>query len=197
MDSRGFTIIELIMTVLLAALLAAVAVPYLFRGAAPMTVSAFARKVADDIRYAQALAMMRSRLDTPQAANPYFIYRIRFNVPDANCPGTNQYTIVNDADNNGTWGQNPNGTGFVESGREPSSGNGYFCVSMDSGDYSGFAVSADFGGSVAGVLAFDPLGVPYDSDGAPLSATKSLTVSKAGETATVAITPNTGFTTVQ
>lgn len=197
MGNRGFTIIELIMTVLLAALLAAVAVPYLFRGQAPITVSGFARKVVDDIRYAQSLAMMRSKLDTPQASNPYFIYRIRFNVADANCPGTNQYTIVNDADNNGTWGQNPNGAGVVESGRDPASGNKYFCVQMDSGDFAGLAVSADFGGSVPGVLAFDSLGVPLDSDGAPLAAQKTVTVSKGAETANITITPNTGFVAIQ
>lgn len=197
MGSRGFTIIELIMTVLLAALLAAVAVPYLFRGQAPITVSAFARKVADDMRYAQSLAMMRSNLDTPQASNPYFIYRIRFNVADANCPGTNQYTIVNDADNNGTWGQNPNGAGVIESGRYPATGSPYFCVQMDSGDFAGQVVSADFGGTAPGVLAFDSLGVPYDSDGAPLTAQKTVTVSKGGETASVTITPNTGLVAVQ
>lgn len=197
MDSRGFTLIELIMTMLLAALLAAVAVPYLFRGEAPLTVQAFARKVADDMRYSQSLAMLRSGLDTPRTTNPYFLYRIRFNVADANCPGANQYTIVNDADNNGTWGEAPNGAGRTESGRNPSSGDDYFCVQMDSGDYAGFTVSADFGGAAPGVLAFDSFGIPYDSDGAALSATKTVTVSKGSETATVTVTPNTGFLAVQ
>lgn len=197
MDKKGFTLIELIMTMMLAALLAAIAVPYLFRGEAPLTVPAFARKVADDIRYAQSLAMLRSNLDTPQATNPHFLYRIRFNVADASCPGVNQYTIVNDADNNGTWGENPNGTGQVESARVPSTGGDYFCVSMDSGDFAGFTVSADFGGSVAGVLAFDPFGVPFDSDGNAIAAPKTLTVSRAGESTSVTVTPNTGFVTVQ
>ena len=197
MEKKGFTIIELIMTMLLAAILAAVAAPYLFRGQAPLTVPAFARKVADDIRYAQSLAMLRSGLDTPQTANPYFLYRIRFNVADANCPGASQYAIVSDADNNGAWGEFPNGSGQVESGRLPSTGAEYFCVSMESGDYAGFTIAADFGGSIPGALSFDSLGVPLDSDGAALTAVKTVTVSRGGESALITVTPKTGFTAAQ
>jgi prepilin-type N-terminal cleavage/methylation domain-containing protein len=197
MNEKGFTIIELIMTMLLAAILAAVAVPYLFRGQAPLTVPAFARKVADDIRHSQSLAMLRGGLDTPETTNPYFLYRIRFNVPDANCPGASHYTIVNDADNNGTWGENPNGSGQVESGRLSSTGSEYFCVSMESGDYAGFTISADFGGTIPGVLSFDSLGVPLDSDGAALTSSKTVTVSRGGESALITVTPKTGFTAAQ
>src|SRR3972149_1624848 len=197
MHEKGFTLIELIMTMLLAAILAVVAAPYLFRGQAPLTVPAFARKVADDIRYAQSLAMLRGGLETPSTTNPYFIYRIRFNVTDANCPGGGQYTIVNDADNNGSWGGNPNGSGQVESGRVPSTGSEYFCVSMENGDYAGFTAVADFGGSIPGVLSFDSLGVPLDSDGAALTAAKTITVSKGGESALITVTPKTGFTAMQ
>ena len=197
MEEKGFTIIELIMTMLLAAILAAVAAPYLFRGQAPLTVPAFARKVADDIRYAQSLAMLRGGLETPQTTNPYFLYRIRFNVADANCPGASQYAIVSDADNNGAWGERPNGSGQVESGRLPSTGAEYFCVSMESGDYAGFTIAADFGGSIPGALSFDSLGVPLDSDGAALSAVKTVTVSRGGESALITVTPKTGFTAAQ
>ena len=197
MEEKGFTIIELIMTMLLAAILAAVAAPYLFRGQAPLTVPAFARKVADDIRYAQSLAMLRGGLETPQTTNPYFLYRIRFNVADANCPGASQYAIVSDADNNGAWGEFPNGSGQVESGRLPSTGAEYFCVSMESGDYAGFTIAADFGGSIPGALSFDSLGVPLDSDGAALSAVKTVTVSRGGESALITVTPKTGFTAAQ
>jgi len=197
MEEKGFTIIELIMTMLLAAILAAVAAPYLFRGQAPLTVPAFARKVADDIRYAQSLAMLRAGLETPQTTNPYFLYRIRFNVADANCPGASQYAIVSDADNNGAWGERPNGSGQVESGRLPSTGAEYFCVSMESGDYAGFTIAADFGGSIPGALSFDSLGVPLDSDGAALSAVKTVTVSRGGESALITVTPKTGFTAAQ
>jgi len=189
--------IELVMVVILMALLAAVAAPYLQGGSSALTVRAFARKVADDVRYAQSLALQRSALDTPAAANPYFLYRIGFNTAVPFCAGAGQYNITNDSDNNGTWGENPNGSGMIESAREPANGSDTFCVRLDSGDYQGFAVSADFGGSVPDILAFDQTGVPYDSDGARLAATKTITVSKDGQTATIVITPFTGLTLLQ
>lgn len=197
MGRNGFTLIELVMVLVLAGIIAAVASPFLFKGSVAITVPAFAAKVLDDIRYAQNRSMMRSNLDTPEVNNPVFYYRIRFNVADANCTGTNQYTIVNDADNNGTWGENPNSAGVTESAREPSKGADYFCVQMDSGDYAGFTIAADFGGSVPSVLQFDSLGVPYDSDGARIVALKTVTVSKSGESASITITPNTGHAALQ
>ncbi|CAG1012160.1 hypothetical protein BURC_00121 [Burkholderiaceae bacterium] len=197
MENKGFTIIELLLTMLLAAILAAAAASYLFKGEAPLSVQAFAEKVCDDVRYAQSLAMLRSALETSQNSNPYFIYRVSFNGADPNCPGLNQYTIVNDADNNGSWGERPNGGGQVESARMPSTGSDYFCVSLENGDYDGFSIAADFGGAVPGVLAFDSLGVPLDSDGAALAASKDITVSKGGESVLISISPKTGFTAVQ
>lgn len=197
MKNKGFTIIELLLTMLLAAILAAVAAPYLFHGEAPLTVQAFAEKVVDDVRYAQSLAMLRSALETPENSSPYFIYRVRFNAADPNCPGARQYTIVNDADNNGAWGERPNGGGHVESARLPSTGAEYFCVSLENGDYAGFSVTADFGGGTPGILGFDTLGVPLDSDGAPLAASRTITVSRGGESAFIIVNPKTGFTAVQ
>jgi|GEM_PF-4152858 prepilin-type N-terminal cleavage/methylation domain-containing protein len=197
MENKGFTLIELLLTLLLSAILAAAAAQYLFRGETPLSVHAFAVKVRDDVRYAQSLAMIRSALETPQDSNPYFIYRIRFNVADPNCPGASQYTIVNDADNNGSWGERPNSGGQVESARMPATGSDYFCFSLENGDYAGFSIDADFGGAIPGVLAFDSLGVPLDSDGAPLAGSRNITVSKGGESAVITITPRTGFTAFQ
>jgi len=197
MGAKGFTITELLMAIVTGAVLAAAAAFYLARGEAGLTAYAFARKVADDIRYAQYLAMVRSGLDTPDTANPYFLYRVRFNSADPNCPGGSQYAIVNDADNNGTWGEAPNASGQVESARVPSTGEDYFCVRMDGGEYAGFAVTADFGGSVPGVLSFDTFGEPLDSDGAPLASVRTITVSKGGELALITVAPRTGFTALQ
>ncbi len=197
MENKGFTIIELLLTMLLAAILAAAAAPYLFKGEAPLSVQAFAEKVCDDVRYAQSLAMLRSALDTPETSGPYFVYRVRFNAADSNCPGTNQYTIVNDADNNGTWGEAPNGSGQIESARDPATGEEYFCVSMDTGEYAGFTVSADFGGPLPGVLSFDTFGTPLDSDGVQLFSVKTISITKGGELVLVTVTPKTGFTVVQ
>lgn len=197
MERKGFTLIELIMVIAIISIISVVAVPYIFRGASALSVPAMAKKVRDDIGYAQSLAMRGARLDTPDTANPAFRYRIRFNVADANCPGAAQYAVVSDQDNNGNWGERPNASGIVESGRNPSTGDDYFCVQLEAGDYSGFSVTADFGGATPGVLEFDSLGVPYDSDGIRLSAQKTVTISKGGETAAVNVTPYTGKTTVQ
>jgi len=193
--SRGFTLIELVMVIVLISIVAAVAAPMLFSGATAVSAGAFARKVRDDVRYAQVLAMTRSGLDTPDLSSPSFRYRIRFNVADANCAGASQYAIVNDADNNGAWGESPNGAGAVESGRNPTNGAEYFCVQM-TGDYAGLSVSADFGGAAAGVLEFDTSGVPYDSDGVRLATAKTITVTKDSETLTLTIRPKTGLVTL-
>lgn len=197
MSKKGFTLIELIMVLVLISIVAAVAAPALFRGTSEISVLAFAKKAGEDIRYAQALAMKRHNLDTPSSSSPSFRYRIRFNVADANCAGANQYAIVNDADYDGTWGENPNGSGVVESARNPATGETYFCVKLDSGDFAGFTVAADFGGSVPGIIEFDTLGIPYDSDGSKLTASKTAVISKGGSSSSITITPNTGMVTVQ
>ncbi|CAG0983094.1 hypothetical protein GPROT1_02450 [Gammaproteobacteria bacterium] len=197
MDEKGFTITELLMTLIMAAVLSAGAAFYLMGGDKGMTAHAFARKIANDVRYAQSLAMHRSGLETPQKTNPSFLYRIRFNSPDPNCPGASQYAIVNDADNNGTWGEAPNGSGQIESARDPATGEEYFCVSMDTGEYAGFTVSADFGGPLPGVLSFDTFGTPLDSDGVQLFSVKTISITKGGELVLVTVTPKTGFTVVQ
>jgi len=197
MSEKGFTIIELVMVIVLTGILAAIASSMIFGGTSSIGVGAMAELVRDDVRYAQGLAMRRTGLDTAQVTNPSFRYRIRFNVTDADCNYTNQYTIVNDADNNGTWGENPNGAGAVESARRPSTGAPYFCVQFDSGDYKGFAVTADFGGAEPGTLEFDVYGVPYDSDGVALAVSKSITIAKDGNTAALTVEPNTGHVALQ
>jgi prepilin-type N-terminal cleavage/methylation domain-containing protein len=191
----GFTMIELVMVIVLIAIVAVVAAPMLFRSTSTVGAGAMARKVKDDVRYAQSLAMVRSNLDTPAQSSPTFRYRVRFNVADANCAGAAQYTIVNDEDNNGAWGESPNAGGVVESGRDPATGSTYFCVQL-TGDYSGFTVTANFGGSVPGILEFDTRGIPYDSDGVKLAAAKNITIAKDGESLTLTVTPNTGLVTL-
>lgn len=189
--------IELVMVIVLAAILA-VAVSSLFtRGVPSVSASAMAKKIRDDIRYTQSLALSRSRLDTPNTANPVFAYRIRFNAADASCNYANQYTIVNDADYNASWGENPNGSGVIESARNPVTGASFFCVQFDSGDFKGFTVSADFGGTIPGVLQFDVYGIPYNSEGVKITAAKTIVVTKGTETASLTLTPNTGWVNLQ
>ncbi len=179
-SEAAFSLIELVMVIALVAIVAAVAVPVVFRSSGTISAAAVAKKIQDDIRYAQALAMQGSNLDTPDATNPAFYYRIRFNVADANCPYTTQYTIVSDADNDGAWGESPPDSTVIESARNPSSGDAYFCVQFDSGDYAGFSISTTFGGAID----FDDMGIP--------SAAGTITITKGGESAVIGVTQNTG-----
>lgn len=194
-NERGFTLIELVMVIALIAIVSVTVGVMMFRGTASVDTFAFARKVQDDIRYAQGLAMRGTKIEGPSASNPNpkFRYRIQFNTANANCPGASQYTIVNDLDNDGLWGETE-----AESARLPSTGAQFFCVSLEAGDFKGFTITADFGGASApGALEYDNMGIPYDSDGARLTASKTVTVTKAGESAVITITPNTGLVTLQ
>ncbi len=193
----GFTMIELVMVIVLIGIVAGVAAPVFFGNSSGIEAGVMVRKVQSDVRYAQSLAMNRSRLDTPNISSPTYRYRIRFNGADTSCAYTNQYNIVSDADNNGTWGENPNGAAFVESAREPVGASEYFCIQLDTGDYAGITVTADFGGAEPGTLEFDTLGVPYNSDGAKLTAPVNITVSKGGASRTITVTPYTGALLLQ
>ncbi len=188
----GFTLIEVIMAIAVVAILAVAVAPSMLKGGGTVSAASFAKKLRSDMRYAQTLAMTRYRLNTPSSVSPEFRYRIRFNAADASCPYASQYTIVNDADGNGVWGENPNASGAVESAREPSTGDEYFCVRLDSGNYSGFTVSVNFGGAEPGTLEFDTYGRPYDSDKTALASTTTVSITKAGESASILVAPNTG-----
>ncbi|MEE9613781.1 MAG: prepilin-type N-terminal cleavage/methylation domain-containing protein [Thermodesulfobacteriota bacterium] len=183
MKRSGFSLIELIMAIVLVAILAAVLSPMIFKGGATVNLGAAARKLGDDIRYAQALAMARHKLPTPSSIpNPSFRYRMEFDT------GTDTYTIVNDADNDDDWGE------AGESVKNPSTGENSFSVQLNSGEYAGIEITP--GGFGDSYLEFDTFGAPYGSGG-KLTAPASLTLTASGETATITVTPATGKVTVQ
>lgn len=191
MDKKGFSILELIMVMALVAIVAAVVVPLIFRGGSTMTAAAMARKIKSDIQYAQEVAMAKNNLAqvwTGAAwcpAQPQN-YRIRMNF------AANQYEIYNDQNGNGTWGENPNTCNVSEDIVNPVTRESFFLIQLTSDPYTGITLSANFGGATPGVLEFDSLGIPYDSDGNRLTTEKDVIISKSGETATVRVTQNTG-----
>lgn len=186
---KGFSLIELVLTITLIAILAAAATPYLFSGGSSITVDAMAGKVRDDIAYAQALAMRRHNLPTPAAVtDPTFGYRIYFNATVGGCGGTTNYSIVNDADFDDIWGEDS-----TESAKLPSTGADYFCVQLNTGDYSGITLTNDL---IGGLIEFDAYGIPSDTGG-ELTVTKTVTITKSGETAQVTINAVTGMASVQ
>lgn len=197
MKNHGFSLIELILVLVLVAILAATVMPYIFSGESAVSASVVAAKVKNDIRYAQALAMGRHKLSSPTAAgttNPVFAFQMRFNFNDAaNCPGTTNYSIVNDADFDGTWGEDS-----TESAKLPSTGAAYFCVQLDSGDYTD--ITAGYGGLTDGILQFDTFGRPYDyviatTTATLLTAAATVTLTKGSASSTITITADTGLVT--
>lgn len=208
----GFTVIEIIMIILIAGIIAVIVMPGAFKGTSSVGAGTVAAKIKDDIRYTQSLAFARHNLDSPPTVNvndPKFTYRIVFNVNPANpadpyypvtvnCPGTNKYAIISDENNDAVFGSNPNGLGVVESARNPYDGSQYFCITLGAGDYAGITINANFGGTVPGVLVFDASGIPYNSDMTRITAPNNwVTVTKGSETATITVTPNTGLVSVQ
>lgn len=183
MNRSGFTLIELILVMVLVVILAATVVPMIFKGGADLSVVAAAMKVKDDIRYAQTLAMQRHKLPTPAVTNPTYRYRMTFDA------GTDIYTIVNDANNNGTWGE-----GLAENVRKPSTGDTSFIVQLNVGDYAGIDITAV--GFDSGLLEFDLFGTPFDGAGR-LTTAKSITLERSGQSATITVTPGTGRVVVQ
>lgn len=185
MSDKGFTLFELIMVIVLIAVVAVVVTPS-FKSGTSISVTTAGSKVADDIRYAQALAMSRHKLSAPTGVtNPTFMYRVVFNA------GSDSYSIVNDADNDGTWGEG--GAGSVENVREPSTGTLSFSVQLNSGEYYGITITSV--GFASSTLEFDPLGRPYEG-GSVLTSSKSVVLSKGGESVTITVTPYTGRVSV-
>jgi prepilin-type N-terminal cleavage/methylation domain-containing protein len=134
MSSRGFTLIELVMIIVLIAILGAYVVPKL--GNVPATnAGAFVNKLRADLRYAQNLAMTTGR-------------RHRVYVNTAPAPGSG-YLVVNDANGNTTWGE------AGEVAMDPA-GGGNLRVTLNAGQFTGITVSTPAGG----YIEFNSLGAP-------------------------------------
>jgi MSHA pilin protein MshC len=151
-NQSGFTLIELVMIIVILAIIAAVAIPRM-GDVTSMKAAATAEKIKSDIRYAQELAMTRNRS-----------YRVYFNSAPA--PGSG-YAVVNDANNNGTWGE------AGEFAQDPT-GSGNLSVTLNAGDYAGVTASS----------SVNP--IEFNSLGRPTGGATTITVSPGGYTITVA-----------
>jgi len=134
MNSKGFTLIELVMVLVLIGIIAAFAAPKL-GGITSTNASVFADKFRSDIRYAQALAMTQTMR-----------YRVYINTAPSPNPG---YAVVNDANGNGIWGE------AGEVAINPAGGSN-LSVALNAGQYAGITVSTPAGG----YIEFDSLGAP-------------------------------------
>lgn len=164
----GFTLIELVLTILLITILAAVAIPRM----ANMTgvrASAIARKLQSDLAYAQELSMTRN-----------LRHRVYFNIAPAPAAG---YAVVNDANGNGTWGE------AGEFAADPAQSGANLSMTLNTGSYTGITISAV--GFSNSYVEFNTLGVPFDGAGQP-AASRTVTVTGGGVPRTVTVLPTTG-----
>jgi MSHA pilin protein MshC len=169
MKSRGFTLIELIMVIVLLGILAVFVAPRL-PSVTGTNAAAFADKLKADIRYAQNLAMTQNRRA-----------RVYFNG-FAGPPGPGYAAAI---DNSATG----NCTSF--SPIADPAGGGNLSIALNIGDYAGITVNPD-----VDCLEYNSLGRPYDCSepppncsGASLAGDMTIWILPAGS---VTITAQTG-----
>jgi MSHA pilin protein MshC len=134
--SKGFTLIELVMVLILIGIISVVIAPKL-GDVFTTKAGAFREKLRADIRYAQNLAMTQNQR-----------YRVYFNGTGAGAP-VSGYIVVNDANGNLAWGE------AGEIAQDPA-GGGNLSVTLNAGQYAGITVSTPAGG----FIEFNSLGVP-------------------------------------
>jgi MSHA pilin protein MshC len=162
MKSKGFTLIELVMVIVLIGIIAVVAIPRM-ADVTGTKAGSFNDKLRADIRYAQNLAMTQNRR-----------VRVYFNGTGT-APGAG-YAVVTD-------GAPGNCSAFTAASDPAGSGN--LTVTLNAGNYAGITVN-----STTNCLEYDSLGRPYDciANLAACSATSAgpiVTINPGGMTVTV------------
>lgn len=171
-DTRGFTLIELVVIILLVAAMAALFYPK--TNLTDTRAASAARKLEADLRYAQQLVnttQVRSGVRLLLTADPLCTPNLGYAVFTGNV-STNTAT-------------------------DPFTGAGYFvCMT---GNFAGVTLTPG-GGLPSGIVRFDSLGLPYDgadaAPPAPLAATGTITVSGGTVVMTITIQPTTGQITM-
>ena len=165
-DSSGFTLIELIVTITIASILAVTAVPA-FLNMSNTRLRRASSELAEHIKMARSLAMATRRHTW-----------IRFNTANES------YEM---------FIENPNQPGRASriAVTHPVTGASSFVVSLDQGEFSGVQISsASFGGQVE--VEFDWVGRPYNGLGT-LLATDGTAVLTADTSRTIRVTAGTGM----
>jgi prepilin-type N-terminal cleavage/methylation domain-containing protein len=166
-DAGGFTLIELIITMTIAGILAASAVPAMMKTSNRRLYRA-SHELAMHVKYARSLAVATGRLTW-----------IRFDT------GTETYEA---------FIEHPTSPGRANriAITHPVTGAASFVTYLDQDDFEGVAIdSANFGGTVE--LSFDRLGQPYTGWAALLASDGTVTISANGATRTVRVVAETGM----
>ncbi len=166
--NQGFTLIELVMTMLLLGTLSIVAIPYILNLSAAKAKAA-AHKLVSDLSYARQLARSRNTIhgvSFDATANTYTVFSFdpitSTETPVTN-PLTRQQMIIDFAQEHGLIG-----------------------VDIQ---------APSFGGTTK--VRFPPMGIPQSGDGTVLATAGSVQLSYSGESRTVFIQPNTGEVSYQ
>jgi len=166
-DEKGFTLIESVLTIIIVIILGVV-VSLGLSSLSTTRLDQAVNKVVGDLRYAQQLAT------STQSRHGMTI------------SSTAQYTIYRDA--------SPNPDVPVT---DPSNLGQTLVVNFDSyrqGQLNGvrFSSATPFCGGAGGIMEFNSLGAPTDTNGTVLACTSTLTLSYAGNNHTITIQQNTG-----
>ncbi len=169
MNNKGFTIAELVVVIIIAAILAAVAVPQFGRYWAGIKTGNAAMKIASDVRYAQNRATT-----TQRRARVTFSSSTTYNIQS--CPiaapySTSTCKCPDPADNQ--W---VSAAGFP--------------VNLNNTEFSGVTITAPAAGSW---LEFDSLGKPYINPCSTTSTGINITLLYSGSTETIIVTQQTGM----
>jgi prepilin-type N-terminal cleavage/methylation domain-containing protein len=171
MKTKGFTLIELVMVIVIVGILAAVAVPR-FDSFYAVKLAGAVRKTASDIRYVQQIAISRhtnTRVVFDTSSETY-------SAQQESSPGSGTWNNMTDPFTRGNLQTN-----FTTDAQ-------YKDINID---------SVDFGGAGQGTLRFNLEGVPENASGTDLVNDGTVVFTYKGNSNSITVTPNTGRVTVQ
>ena len=166
-NSRGFTLIELIVTMTIAGILAATAIPAMIK-TSNRRLSRASHELAMHVKFARSLAVSTGRLAWIRFDTSAETYEVFIEHPTS--PGRGNRIAVT----------------------HPVTGASSFVTTLNQDEFDGVTIdSADFGGTIE--LSFDRYGQPYTGWAVALSSDGTVTISSDGTTRTVRVVAETGM----
>ena len=165
-NARGFTVVELVIVMTIAGILAATAVPAMMKASNRRLYRA-SHELAMHVKFARALAVSTGRLTWVKFDTGAETYEVFIEHPTS--PGrANRIAVTH-----------------------PVTGASSFVTYLDQDEFEGVEISsANFGSTVE--LSFDRYGQPYTGWAVLLSSDGTVTISSDGATRTVRVTAETG-----